>query len=111
MVLSVESTTRSSWKVASIGLLATLYGVMFLVLHPHMSYGAAPFGAATVIIAGRFFGIRGGLITTAFVSIENLMLFHFFLDRRWFLALTQGNVAGLISLFLIAGAIGHMSDL
>jgi diguanylate cyclase (GGDEF)-like protein len=106
-----ESTNRSVGKLTIVIMLAALYGVMYLLLYPHMSYGGAPFAAITAIAAGWFFGIRGGLVTSLFVGIENLLLYHFTIGHTWYSTFAHGNVAGMISLILIAGATGHMSDL
>jgi diguanylate cyclase (GGDEF)-like protein len=101
----------SAEKIAVVGLLAALYGVVYLVTYSHFSYGGAPFGAATVVVAGWFFGIRGGLIASLFVSVENLLLLYSVLGHDWQTIFIHANISGLVSLVLIACAIGHMSDL
>jgi diguanylate cyclase (GGDEF)-like protein len=111
IVFDVESTTRSIWKLAIVVALAIIYARMFLWLYPRMDNGGAPFAAITVIAGGWFFGIRGGLIFSFLVGIENLLLFRFFVGLGWLRILDHGNFAGLISLIIIGGVIGHMSDL
>ncbi len=101
----------SAEKIVVVGLFAALYGAVYLVTYSHFSYGGAPFGAATVVIAGWFFGIRGGLIASGFVSVENLLLLHSVLRHDWQTTFIHANISGLVSLVLIACAIGHMSDL
>ena len=111
MAITVDTTNRSIWKLATVAAFAALYGVMYLILYPHMSYGGAPFAAVTVIVGGWFFGICGGLGTSLVVGVENTLLYLSTVDPSWHSALANGNVAGMISLILIGVAIGHMSDL
>ncbi|HEX3724222.1 MAG TPA: GGDEF domain-containing protein [Nitrolancea sp.] len=111
MIVNSRSNQFSLEKLGVVGALAATYGVMFLVLYPHVSYGGAPFGAVTVITGGWLFGLRGGLVTSLFVSIENMLLLHSELGVNWSGTLAHANFPGLISLILIACAIGHMSNL
>lgn len=110
-VLHRVSTTHFFWKLALIVALSALYARMFLLLYPHLGNGGAPFAAVTVIVAGWFFGVRGGIIVSVLVGLENLVLFRYFLDFHWYSIVQNGNFAGLVSLVIIGAAVGHMSNL
>lgn len=110
MLLRV-STTHFYWKLALIFVMAAIYARMYLFLYPSVAYGGAPFAAITAIAAGWWFGTRGGIICSIFLGLENMLLLRYSMDLNWHTVLAHGNFAGLISLVIIGGAVGHMGNL
>jgi len=106
-----DSTTHRYWKLAFIVAMAVVYARMYLLLYPSVGSGGAPFAAATAIFAGWWFGIRGGLIVSVLLGLENLLLLRFSLALNWHTILEHGNFAGFVALVIIGGAVGHMGNL
>jgi diguanylate cyclase (GGDEF)-like protein len=106
-----DSTTHHYLKLAFIVVMAAVYARMYLLLYPSVGSGGAPFAAATAIFAGWWFGIRGGLIVSLLLGVENLLLLRFSLSLNWHTVLHHGNFAGFVALVIIGGAVGHMGNL
>jgi diguanylate cyclase (GGDEF)-like protein len=106
-----DSTTQHYRKLALIVALTVVYVGMILLLRPYVGNGGAPFAVATAILGGWFFGVRGGLIVSVLLGIENVLFYRYVLDAPANSILHHGNVSGLVALVIIGGAVGHMGTL
>lgn len=108
---SRDSTTHLFWKLACIAAMAAVYARMYLLLYPSVGNGGAPFAAVTAIVAGWWFGVRGGVIISFLLGVENLILLRYSLNLDAHTVFAHGNFAGFLSLIIIGAAVGHMSNL
>ncbi len=100
-----------AWNLGIIAVLAILYGGMFALLYPLLGFAGAPFAAVTVVMAAWLFGIRGGIIASLIIGLENLVLLRLMGETAWLAALKNGSLAGFVALGVVGIAVGRMSDL
>lgn len=99
------------YNLAIVGLLAVLYGGMFLFLYPRIGFAGAPFAAAAVVTAAWLFGPRGGICTGVLIGCENILLSTLAGYPMSVAELRNGLLAGIITLIVLGVAVGHMGNL
>ena len=99
------------WNLIVVAGLALVYGAVFYALYPYLAFAGAPFAAITVLVGAWRFGPLGGLLTSVFIAVENLLILRLIGETAIIEILKRGTLFGFIALLVMGVVVGRMGDL
>jgi signal transduction histidine kinase len=112
--LNTISRFRGDFSFAGMGFFinfAIIYILIFVSLYPIIGLRVVVMSPLIVVIAGWFWGMRGGLIAGLFCFPLNVLLSKFIGDTNWDVLFWSGNIIGFAASILLGAWTGHMFDL
>jgi len=88
-----------------------VYMLIFVSLYPIIGLRVVVMSPLIVVIAGWFWGMRGGLIAGLFCFPLNALLSKLIGETRWDALFWSGNIIGFAASVLLGVWVGHMCDL